>query len=343
MSNDVLTIGYLGNGKSTNRYHLPFSTLLTDRIRVKTIYARSLYKTEWARLQGIHYTDRLEELLFDNEIELVVVTTPVASHYELVKRVLNAGKNCLLEKPFTLNRRQAVELFDLADQKGLMLQAYQNRRFDSDYLTVKKVIKIGKLGDIYEIRQTFDYYRPEVPEGHAFFSPETSLLYNHAPHCLDQIISLFGAPNRVDCDVRQLLGNNRMNDYYDIDLYYDGLKVTVASSYYRIKPRPSFEIYGKKGVFVKQEKDRQEFHLKQFYMPANPDFGLDRPEDFGIITYIDDNGCMHEERVRSERGNYAMFYEKLYNTLKKNQPQEVKKETTLLVMQILETGIEQLV
>ena len=343
MNSGVLTIGYLGNGKSTNRYHLPFSTLLKDLIKVKTIYARSLYKTEWARLPGINYTDRLDDLLNDNEIELIVVTTPVNSHYEHVKRVLSAGKNCLLEKPFTLNVRQAEELFNLARQKNLMLQAYQNRRFDSDYLTVKKVIESGKLGDIYEIRQAFDYYRPEVPDSFDFFSQETSLLYNHAPHCLDQVICLYGAPEKVTYDVRQLLGKNRMNDYYDIDLYYGGLKVTVSSSYFRVKARPSFELYGKKGFFVKQGKDRQEYHLKQFYMPTNPDFGLDRPEDYGTITYVDDSGSIHEEPVPSERGSYAMFYEKLYDTLKKKQPQEVKPETTLLLMQILESGIQNLV
>lgn len=136
----MLTIAYLGNGKSTNRYHLPFSTKPQDKIKVKTIYSPS-GKLTWPTLEGVHYTSDLEDIYRDPEIQLVVVTTPSHLHYELGKDVLLHGKNVLIEKPFTETSAQAKELFALAQEKGLFVQCYQNRRFDSDFLTTQKVIE----------------------------------------------------------------------------------------------------------------------------------------------------------------------------------------------------------
>ena len=159
----MLTIAYIANGKSTNRYHLPFSTKLADKINVKTIYSRT-HKDEWAPIEGVHYTTNLDDILQDEEIQLVVVTTPGKMHYDYAKLLLEHGKNALIEKPFTETAAQAKELFALAKEKGLFLQCYQNRRFDSDFLTVQKVIESGVLGDILEVEMHFDYFRPEIPE-----------------------------------------------------------------------------------------------------------------------------------------------------------------------------------
>ena len=221
----------------------------------------------------------------------------------------------MVEKPFTETAAEAKELFNLAKEKGLFVQAYQNRRFDSDFLTIQKVIESKVLGDILEIEMHFDYFRPEVPESVDMFSLDTSYLYGHACHTVDQVISYFGMPDKVHYDVRQLLGKDRMNDYFDLDLYYGNMKVSIKSSYFRIKPRPSFVIYGKKGMFIKETKDRQEEDLKKFYMPTNEDFGMDRPEHYGTLTYIDDEGKYHEEKVISEKGDYSCFYQALYDTL----------------------------
>lgn len=336
-----LTIGYIGNGKSTNRYHLPFALKLGDKIKVKTIYTPS-GKMDWAQIEGVHYTTDLYELLNDPDIQVVVITTPSQYHYELAKQVLIAGKNCVVEKPFTETVAQAEELFALAKEMGLMLQCYQNRRFDSDFLTVQEVIKSGKLGDLLELEMHFDYFRPEVPENTTSFSRINSYLYGHACHTLDQVISLFGEPDSVHYDVRQLLGKGRMNDYFDIDLYYGVFKVSVKSSFFRIKSRPSFVIYGKKGMFVKETKDRQEEHLKQFYMPDNADFGLDKPEHYGVLTYMDELGIYHEEKVPSVAGDYSRYYQALYDTLINGQVQEVTAQQTLLQIRLLEKGIKSL-
>ncbi len=337
----MLTIGFIGNGKSTNRYHVPF-VLQREHIKIKTIYERSP-KNAWEKIEGVNYTTNIEDLLKDDEIQLVVVCTHLGSHYEFAKMVLENNKNCLVEKPFVRTSQEAKELFNLAKEKGVLIQSYQNRRFDSDFLTVQKVIEEGKLGDLLELEMHFDYFRPETPESVSTFnSPDETYLYGHGCHTLDQVISYFGKPDNVHYDVRQLLGKGRMNDYFDLDLYYGALKVSVKSSYFRIKERPSFVVYGKKGCFVKHHKDRQEEHLKMFYMPTNKDFGVDTINHYGVLTYADDNGNMHEEKVKSVNGDYGRVYDDLYEAIINGKNQTITEEQILLQMEILETGVKDL-
>lgn len=334
----MLKVGYIGNGKSTNRYHLPF-VLQRENIKVKTIYQRNPKNESWDRIEGVKYTSNLDELLNDESIQLIVICTKHDSHYDYAKMVLEHNKHCLVEKPFTETSRQAKELFTLAKEKGLIVQAYQNRRFDSDFLTVQKIIEEGKLGDLLELEMHFDYYRPEVPESINSFSPSMSYLYGHGCHTLDQVISYFGKPDNIHYDVRQLLGSGRMNDYFDLDLYYGTLKVSVKSSYFRIKERPSFVVYGKKGCFVKETKDRQEEHLKAFYMPENKDFGVDTLKHYGVLTYIDEEGITHEEKVKSVNGDYGRVYDDLYEAIINDKSKTITDEQTILQMEILETGV----
>ena len=128
----MLTIAYIGNGKSTNRYHLPFSTKLPEKITVKTIYSPS-GRITWEKNPGTTYTSDINDIYNDPEIQLVVVTTPSPLHFKLGKEALEHGKNVLIEKPFTETSDEAKELYRLAEEKGLFVQCYQNRRYDSDF------------------------------------------------------------------------------------------------------------------------------------------------------------------------------------------------------------------
>ncbi len=333
---EKLVLGFIGNGKSANRYHLPYILNRRKTINVKAVYMRTLRDNGWARIPGVDYTDDLQKILKDPEIHEVVVSTTTESHFKMAKKVLEAGKHCIVEKPFATSLKEATELFRLAEEKGVTVECYQNRRFDSDFLTAKKILASGKLGEVYEINMHYDYYRPNVPEGEKDFNIANAFLYTHACHTVDQVISWFGKPESVHADVRQLLGKGRMNDYFDLDLMYPGLKVSVKSSYFRAKARPSFELYGRRGVFIKEEQDRQESDLKKFYLPeGHDDFGMDLPEHYGTLIYYDDNGVYHEEKVVSELGDYARYYDALYETILHGAPPLVKEEETMEQMRIL--------
>ncbi len=341
--NRIIKVGMIGAGKSTHRYQAPFIERRDDKFKIKTMWARDVSHIKWDRIEGVYYTEDLESMLKDEEIELIVVCTPVL-HYEYTKMVLEHNKNVICEKPFCETSAQAKELFALAKQKSLLCMCMQNRRFDSDFLTVQSVIESGRLGDLLEVEMHYDYYRPHVSENMTEFYPYYGYLYGHACHTLDQVISYFGKPLDVHYDVRQLLGKGRMNDYFDIDLYYENaLKVSVKSSYFRVIQRPRFVVYGKKGVFVKESEDRQEYDLKRFYMPTknHPDFGKDREEHYGTLTYYDENNEYKVEKIKTIDGDYSRYYDAVYATLVYGKEPLVKPEQTILLMEMLETGISQ--
>lgn len=341
MIDNKLVLAYIGNGKSTNRYHLPFSLKEPNKFIVKTIYNRQINHDIWQQIPGVIYTENLDDVLNDSQIDLVVVCLPHHLHYEFSKKVLNANKHLLCEKPFMDTYEQAKEIFDLAKSKGLFASAYQNRRYDSDFLTTQKIIESGLIGDLLELEMHFDYFRPEVPESVKTYDFAHSYVYGHACHTLDQVISYFGKPDKVHYDVKQILGPGRMNDYFDIDLFYNGVKVSVKSSYFRIKERPSFIAYGKKGMFVKEKKDLQEAHLKLFYMPdKHDDFGKDKLENFGTLTYVDSDGIYHEEKYPSVNGDYSQVYRDIYETIVNGQSQVITPEQTLLQMKMLEEAVK---
>lgn len=337
-----IKVGFIGGGKSCHRYQAPFILRRPEKFEIKKIYARDLSHLKWEKIPGVIYTDKKEDVLNDPEIDLIVISTPVL-HYEFSKEALLSGKNVVCEKPFTDTFDQAVELFSLAKEKGLMIQCIQNRRFDSDFLTTQSVIESGKLGDLLEVEMHYDYYRPQIPLNTDHFDPYHGYLYGHACHTLDQVLSYFGKPKRVHYDVRQLLGEGRMNDYFDIDMYYDNaLKVSVKSSYFRAVQRPRFCVYGTKGVFIKITEDRQEYDLKRFYMPTRDhlDFGEDLECHYGALTYYNEYNELIEEKVKTITGDYARYYDAIYDTLVYGKDPLVSPDQTLAQLAMLEEGIK---
>lgn len=340
MADRILNIGFIGNGKGTNRYHAPFSLALPDKFRIKTIQARHL-GGPWPEIPGVEYTTDMAAMLADPAIDIVEISTPHNTHYALTKAALEAGKHVVCDKAFVETAEQAQELYDLAEAKGVTVQCYQNRRFDSDLLTAKQVMESGKLGRVFEIVTHYDYWREEylryAKEG--AYDRLAGICYGHACHSVDQLISWLGIPDSWHVETRQLYGEGRPETYYDFDLYYDeaGIKATAASNYHAAIQRPSFEVYGERGTFIKVEKDQQERDLKHFYLPAgHPDFGLDTPDQWGTLRWYDEAGTMHQERVETVRSTYSMFYEALYETVAHGAPQLVKPEETICQLQILE-------
>src|SRR5699024_7197288 len=158
--------------------------------------------------------------------------------------------------------------------------------------------------------------------------------YAHGTHTVDQVISYFGKPDDIHYDIRQLLGKNRMNDYFDLDFYYNSLKISVKSSYFRIKERPSFAVYGKKGCVIKQTKDRQEEHLVQLSMLHHKDVSLDTLEHFGVLTYDDQSNVYQEEKVTTVPGDYGRIYDDLYEAIVNGEEKAIKDEETIWQLEI---------
>ena len=343
MDRKILNIAYIGNGKSTNRYHAPFVLARPNLFKISKIYARHIDHSTWKAIPGVIYTDALEEILSDPAIDVIEIVTPPTTHFELARQALAAGKHVVIDTPICASEAEGRELFELARKHNVTVQCYQNRRFDSDFLTAQKVLASGKLGHVHEIVTSYDYWRPHMMDG-APFSPIDNAAFGHGSHCIDQLISWLGIPESWHPELRQLSDPDTAVDYFDIDLYYPGrgLKATARANYRMAFTRPSFEIYGDRGAYIKWGKDNQERDLKHFYLPAgHSDFGLDDPRDWGTLRYEDNHG-LHEERIPSVRSSYSQFYDALHDTVANGAAQLVKPEETLAQLRILEDGLARL-
>ena len=334
----TLHCAFIGFGKSTTRYHLPYVLHRKADWHVAHIYRRSPKPDEQApQYAHIHFTSELDDILNDPQVKLVVVCTHADSHFEYAKKVLEAGNNVLVEKPFTPTLAEAKELFALAKNKGLTISPYQNRRFDSCFLTTKKVIESGKLGQIVEIESHFDNYRP-VDAGQPGL-PQDGVFYGLGVHTLDQIIALFGRPQQVSYDIRHLRNKANPDDTFEAQLFYGDLKAIVKSSHLVKLAYPKFIVHGHKGSFIKYGIDQQETSLKANIMPGEPGFGADN--SVGLLEYVDDDGNTVREEVMIETGDYGRVYDALYDTLVNGRENFVSESDALTNMEILERGFAQ--
>ena len=332
-----LKIAFLGFGKSTTRYHLPY-VLCRDNMEAVMIYNRKR-KPELEKNYtdySMKFTDDLNEVLNNKEIELVSVCTPLATHYELAKKCLEAGKNVLVEKPFTSTLEEAKELFELAKQKKLVIMPYQNRRFDSDYLILKEIIKEGNLGKIVELESHFDRFRPNDPVQDG--KVQDGSFWGLGSHLIDQMISLFGKPKKIYYDVKNMMGKKAVDDYFQVELFYEDFKAIVKSSHLVKLEYPKFIVHGINGSFIKYGIDKQEECLKNGMLPDETGFGLDTVENYGVIDYTDASGDEREEVRVTPLGDYGRIYDNLYEAIKNSKEKLIKDEEALLLLEILEAG-----
>ncbi|ALB64428.1 Putative oxidoreductase [Cronobacter condimenti 1330] len=335
----TINCAFIGFGKSTTRYHLPYVLNRKENFHVAHIFRRhSRPELEsHPRYQHIHFTSDLDDIFNDDSVKIVVICTHADSHFDYAKRALEAGKNVLVEKPFTTSVADARLLLDLAKSKGLVVTPYQNRRFDSCFLTTREVIESGKLGEIVEIESHFDYYRPEAETKPGL--PEDGMFFGLGVHTMDQIISLFGRPDHVSYDIRSLRNKANPDDTFEAQLFYGDLKAIVKTSHYVKIDYPKFIVHGKKGSFIKYGIDQQETSLKAGVMPGEPDFAAD--ESIGRLEYVNERGETVHEEIKPVPGDYGRVYDALYDTLVNGAPNYVRESDVLTNLEILERGFEQ--
>ena len=196
----------------------------------------------------------LDELLANKTIELIVVTTPNATHFELAKQALEAGKHVVIDKPFTATSEEALELSQLAKSKGLLAVPFHNRRWDGDFLTVKKLIAEQAVGRLVTFESHFDRFRPVPREGRwqEAENPANGMLFDLGPHLVDQALALFGLPDSITASVRSDRDGTAIEDAFDITLSYPGangkrLLAHCRTSYLACDNSPRFLLHGTKG------------------------------------------------------------------------------------------------
>ncbi|MES2487704.1 MAG: Gfo/Idh/MocA family oxidoreductase [Bacteroidota bacterium] len=328
----------LSYGMSGKVFHAPFLTLHSG-FELSGAWERSKHLIQLDYPEAESFAS-LEEILA-SDAELVVVNTPVDTHYEYAKKVLEAGKHALVEKAFTTTAAEAENLRTLALDRGLKLTVYQNRRWDSDLKTVKAVLDEGVLGDIVEAEIRFDRYNP-------LLSPKAwkesanagaGVLKDLGPHIIDQALYLFGYPEAVFADIRTLRENSQVDDNIDILLYYPDKRVRLHGGFFNKEQQPGFMLQGRNGSFFKPRADVQEDTLKTGAKPNLEDWGTE-PEDKAGILHAVVNGEAVRKTVPTLQGNYYGLFEGVYNAIREGAAEPVTAEDGLRVMQIIDAAIK---
>lgn len=328
----------LSYGMSGKVFHAPFLELHPG-FELLGSWERSSKNIQSDYPNTISYSS-FEAILEDQSIDLVVVNTPIDSHFEYTKKVLLAGKHALVEKAFTATHAQAKELDSLAKEKGLKLFVFQNRRWDSDFKTVKKILDDKLLGDIVEAEIHYDRYNPDLsPKKHKESANSGSgILRDLGPHIIDQALTLFGLPNAVFADVRYTREHTIVEDCFDILLYYPDFRVRLKAGFFVREPLPSYIFHGKKGSFLKQRGDIQEDELKLNKKPNLDNWGTEPKTKEGILhTAI--NGVIIRDNVPTLQGNYYDFFDGVYQSLVAGVVEPVSAQDGIYVMQIIEAAI----
>ncbi|MFZ5353293.1 MAG: Gfo/Idh/MocA family oxidoreductase [Bacillota bacterium] len=332
----------IGFGLSGKVFHAPILKSL-EAYELCKIYTRN--KESIAAAEALYpCTEIVQDLdsIFDDSIELVIIAAPNVMHFELASRALLCGKNVVLEKPFTVDIKEALQLIKLAKAQGRILTVYQNRRWDSDFRTVRKIIDSGMLGRLVEYEAHFDRFRSK-PKENAWReeqSPGSGVLYDLGSHLIDQALCLFGMPKELYADIRTQREGARVDDNFEIIMYYDSLKVTLKAGMLVKAELPRFILLGDKGSFVKYGLDVQEKALLNGDIPYNNSKWGREPENLWGIIDTEIDGVNIRGRVESEAGDYREFYRNVHASICSGAPLEVKPQQAADTIRIIELAME---
>jgi scyllo-inositol 2-dehydrogenase (NADP+) len=284
----------------------------------------------------------VEELCADKNIQLIIVNSPSYLHFEHAKAAMLAGKNLLIEKPFTIVAKDAEELIALAEKQNVQITIYQNRRYDGDYLAVRKVINEKLLGDLREVQIRYDRYRPMYggkphKEGSL---PGAGNMFDLSPHCVDQALQLFGWPKALFADIWKMRDDDVVPpDYFEMLFYYDKLRVRLHASSVCREPVPGYVLHGMKGSFLQKRSDMQEEQLLAGAVPSLQSWCPAPAKPDGLL-HTEINGKVIRKELMSSPGNYMGLFDDLYKSLTGQAPNPVPPQDGLKTVKIIEAGFQ---
>lgn len=304
----MVRVGLIGFGLAGASFHAPL---------IATVEGMEL-----AAIATSRPTDRFpaatrhadpQALIADDSIDLVVIATPNDSHAPLAQAALAAGRHVVVDKPLAIDDEDAVALVQLARGAGRLLSVFHNRRWDSDFLTVERLLRDDALGEVMLAEFRWDRFRPAIKPGwREEGGPGSGLLNDLGPHMIDQAIRLFGMPDAVAGDVTQQRPAAGVDDYFEIVLRYGARRVTIGSASLVAAPRPRFALHGTKGSFVKYGIDPQEAVLRAGGMPGDSGYGIEPEAQWGVLT--DGEGAARP--VRSEAGDWRGYYRAMRDAIR---------------------------
>ena len=308
-------VAVIGFGLAGRVFHAPFVSAVPG-LKLEAIVQRRGDEARKAYPKA-RILRSVDEALTDSSISLIVVGTPNETHFELAKRALDAGKHVVVDKPFAASSDEARQLIELAVAKKLVLAPFHNRRWDGDFLTVRKLLGSGELGRLVTFESHFDRFRPLPREATWKESSNAAngMLFDLGPHLVDQCLALFGVPQSITASVRRDRDTTNIEDAFDIALEYPRLLALCRATMLAAEPAPRFLLHGTRGSFRKYGVDPQEPELLSgATVPPVGDARewLAEPEEaWGTVAVAPDPaepGKLVRTKVKTELGDYRGFY-----------------------------------
>lgn len=276
-------------------------------------------------------------LLADPTIDLVVIATPSATHADLAAQALRAGKHVVVDKPFALTLADARALVTLAEDVGRKLAIFHNRRFDSDFLSIRAKIEEDAIGRVTHFESHFDRFRPEVRDRwREDGSPGSGAWFDLGPHLVDQALALFGRPRSVSADIVALRAGSAADDWAHVVLRYDGMRVVLHASLNAPAAdaggAPRFAVHGTTGSLVKRQLDPQEAQLIAGLRPGDAGWGADSDP----VEHHDGQGGMTLSPVVT--GCQERFYAQVADALLTGAPLPVPTADALATQEVIEAA-----
>jgi scyllo-inositol 2-dehydrogenase (NADP+) len=314
----VIGVGLIGYGLGGSVFHAPLIEA-EPRLRLHAVVTSRAGQVERDH-PGARVVGSAAELLEDPAVELVVVAAPNAVHHELAAAALAAGRHVVVDKPFTLSTAEADDLIALAERQDRLLSVFQSRRWDGDFLTVRRCLEAGLLGRVSSFESRYDRFRPAPKGGWKEEDvPGSGLLWDLGPHLIDQALQLFGLPETVWADLQVQRPGVEAVDWVDLVLGYGRLRVLLRAAMEVRDPGPRFEVHGDRGSLLT--------------------WGLDRPEvDATLTTEV--AGLELRGRLAGLPGDHGAYYAAMAAAVAGQGPVPVTAAEARDVIMVIEHALE---
>jgi predicted dehydrogenase len=335
----MIDVGLIGFGLAGKYFHAPVIRAVPG-LRLAAIVERNGNEAARTYLET-RIVPSVEDLLAIETIRLVVIATPNQTHFPLAKQCLEAGRDVVVDKPFTTTVGEALQLFQIAKSNRRLLTVYHNRRFDADFQAARDVVRGAILGRVVRFESHYDRYRPTSKVGAWREKPGagSGVLFDLAPHLIDQALTLFGRPESISADIRIERQGFSTDDAFDVTLGYPGsLRAELKATMLCATPRPRLVLLGEKGSYVKSEFDPLENSLRNGLVPQGDSWVLEKEEHWGELTIVEE-GQERKSKVPS-KGDWREFYANVRDALRGQTPLLVTPQQALDVMVTLESAVE---
>ncbi len=333
---DNVRVGLIGYGYASKTFHAPL-IVGTPGMTLAAVSSSDATKVH-ADWPGVTVVSDPKQLFNNPEIDLIVIPTPNDTHFPLARAAMEAGKHVVVDKPFTVTLSQARELEALAKSRGLVLSVFHNRRWDSDFLTLKGLIAEGKLGEVSYFESHFDRYRPQVRNRwREQAGPGSGIWYDLGPHLIDQALVLFGVPVSITVDMAQLRPDAQTTDYFHAVLAYPQRRVVLHGTMLAAAESARYIVHGTRGSYVKFGLDPQEDRLKAGERLPQEDWGYDMRD--GVLTLASGDE-LDAQTLLTVPGNYPAYYAAIRDALNGQGENPVPASQAIRVMELIELGIE---